>query len=311
MKKVGIVFNPCAGSNKFHAKERKANLEKMLGNSGILRETRSIEDISSIAHEFCEEKIDILGISGGDGTNQCVLTKFCQVYKDKGRELPAIALLRGGTMNLLETSLKMQGTPEQRLERLLSCLEEGRLPYLFHTLLKVNNKFGFIFGNGLIANFMQEYYKGGNAGWKKAATLFFKSCWAIMSGNSFISKLWKPIEANVQIGEKLLPETKFMALMAATEKECGLGFKPFYRAREEQGKLHFLAVNLKPLEMLKNLHNIRRGKKIQHASLYDVVTDKVVIDTFHPYYYTLDGEMLNSTKHLEVSCGPVVKVVAV
>ncbi|NUM37123.1 MAG: hypothetical protein HUU50_21480 [Candidatus Brocadiae bacterium] len=311
MKKVGIIFNPYAGSNKFYAQERKANLQKILGNSGILRETKSVEDLSSIAEEFCRENIDILGISGGDGTNQCVLTKFCQVYKEQDKDLPMIALLRGGTMNLLETSLKMQGTPEQRLQKLISCLEQGKLPYMFHTLLKVNSKFGFIFGNGLIANFMQEYYKGGDAGWKKAATLFFKSCWSIVSGTSFFSKLWKPIEASVQIGEKLLPETKFMALMAATEKECGLGFKPFYRAREEQGKLHFLAMNLKPFDLLKNLHNIRRGKKIQNASLYDIVTDKVIIDTFHPYYYTLDGEMLNSTKHLEVSCGPTVKVVSV
>ena len=73
---IGIVYNPFAGGNKTKPQARKNKLEKILGPQGMVRETRSLEDIDSVAREFYQKDIDILGISGGDGTNHCVLTRF-------------------------------------------------------------------------------------------------------------------------------------------------------------------------------------------------------------------------------------------
>ncbi len=308
MQKIGIIYNPNAGSNKHHP-ERKLNLEKILGNHGILRETKSKQDLDCVTHEFHEQKIDILAISGGDGTNQCVLTRFCEVYgKD---ELPTILLLRGGTMNLLETSLKMYGSPEERLQTMVKMLEEGNYPVIPHTLLRVNNKFGFIFGNGLIANFMQQYYLGGDTGVKKILNLVAKLLGAVITSGHYVAQLFEPVRASIQIGEHILPQTEFTGLLAATERECGLGFKPCYRAREEQGKLHFLAFNLEPVDIFKNLPRIRLGKKVSGDLVYDIVTDRVVIHTAKPYTYTVDGEMLNSMQQIEIAAGPIVSVAAI
>ena len=94
MKKIGVVYNPFAGKNKFNPERKQAVLEKIIGNRGIVRATQSVEDIYRVANEFQEEGVDILGISGGDGTNQCVLTTFSDVYGEEN--LPLVALLRGG-----------------------------------------------------------------------------------------------------------------------------------------------------------------------------------------------------------------------
>lgn len=306
--KIGIVYNPFAGKNKTKGGERIKNLESLLNGRGILRETRSIEEIDKAAQEFHHEQIDILGISGGDGTNNFVLSRFQKVY---GEELPLLLLLKGGTMNLLESCLGMKGGPEDRLKRCIQQIDKNCLQTVPHTLLKVNDKMGYIFGNGIIANFMQEYYKGGDPGPKKALQVLMKACCSSVTGGNYYEKLFAPIGAHVQIGDTLLPQSRFMALMAATEKGCGLGFKPFYRARQAQGKLHFLAINLSPFELIKNLPRFRAGKKVKNDNLFETLTDKVVINTFHPYYYTLDGEMLNSTTRIELSPGPIVKIIAV
>ncbi len=308
MQKIGVIYNPNAGANKYHP-ERKANLEKILGTRGILRETLQKDNLERVLQELHDEKIDILAMSGGDGTNQCVLTKLCNIYRQE--PLPHILLLRGGTMNLLETSLKMYGTPEERLYRMVQYLQTGEYPLISHTLLQVNHKFGFIFGNGVVANFMREYYQGGKTGALKIIKMLCKIVTSTITGNRYVRKLFHPIRARVQVGQERLPQTEFTGIMAATEPECGLGFKPFYRAREEQGKLHFLAFRMTPGELIKNLFRIWMGKKLNSKCVYDLVTDKVVIQPFDPNCYTVDGEMLNCTKRIELSPGPIAQVVAI
>jgi diacylglycerol kinase family enzyme len=309
MDKIGIIFNPFAGKNKRDPAGKRARLEKILGNQGILRETRSLAELDEAAKEFHDKRVEVLAISGGDGTNQNVLTAFRKIYSDT--ELPILGLLRGGTMNLLECSLGLRGNPESRLKKLLQVVASGKYPVISHTLLCVNGRFGYIFGNGVIANFLREYYHTGKPNFRQAMLTFARAFWAAVTGNSDKEKLFARVQAYVRVDGSLLPETSFFALMAATEKECGLGFKPFYRAREEQGKFHFLALNMGPAEVVQNLARFRAGKKVNSSSCFEAVTNSVSIETFDHYYYTIDGEMLNSTKQINISAGPVVKIMAI
>lgn len=307
--KIGLVYNPYAGGNRRKPEKRRQKLEAILGEYGILRETRSMEEIECVAREFCEKEIEILAVCGGDGSNHFTLTAFHRVYE--GREFPLVALLRGGTMNLLEESLGMAGKPEKRLKKLIQVVKSGRYPVISHTLLCVNGKYGYIFGTGVVTNFLSEYYKGGDTGLWKAISVFGRACWAGLTGRSYAQKILTPVKANVCIGKALVPEHSFVTIMAATEQQCGLGFKPFYRAREEAGKFHLLAATeVKPMEILQNLSRFRTGKKVYNPHLYDVVTDHVLVETFEPYYYTIDGEMLNSTRRLEISAGPIIRLLA-
>lgn len=305
--KIGVVYNPFAGSNKHKAEKRRLELERILGNHGVLRVTRSEEELRNVAREFYESGIDILAPCGGDGTNHYTLTAFKRAYQN--RDLPLIALLRGGTMNLLESSLGMSGKPEKRLKRLVEKVESGKCGVIPHTLLCVNGKYGYIFGNGVVANFLKEYYRGGDTGLVKAVWIFAKACWAGIFGQPYAKRILAPVKAHVSIGDTRLPEQSFVTIMAATEKECGLGFKAFYRAREERGKFHLLAATAPaPIELIQNLPKFHAGRKVHSDNIYDIVTDHVLVETFEPYYYTIDGEMLNSTKRLEISAGPVVNL---
>src|SRR5512143_2297199 len=127
MSGIGVVLNPRSGKN-IRDPGAARRLARTLGDQGVLREAHSIDELYRIAEDFRRLKIDVLGISGGDGTNHVTITGFLEVYADE--PLPPIAFLRGGTMNTVANSV---GVPRGRPDGLLSSLigryaERDRLP---------------------------------------------------------------------------------------------------------------------------------------------------------------------------------------
>src|SRR5580704_7959063 len=155
---IGVVLNPKSRRN-LRDPRAASRLARTLGDSGVVREARSIDELYRIAEDFRRDDIDVLAISGGDGTNHVTLTGFLDVYR--GHTMPQVALLRGGTMNTVANSVGVgRGKPEGLLGRLLrdyaqqasmplenverhvmriAPVEEGRAHY------------GFLFGTGAVA----------------------------------------------------------------------------------------------------------------------------------------------------------------
>src|SRR5258706_1175340 len=98
MTGIGVILNPKSRRN-LRDPRASTRLARTLGDHGVVREARSIDELHRIAEDFKRLRIDVLGISGGDGTNHVTLTGFINVYG--GMAPPPIAFLRGGTMNTL------------------------------------------------------------------------------------------------------------------------------------------------------------------------------------------------------------------
>src|SRR5687767_3479206 len=117
MSGIGVVLNPKSRKN---VKDPGAadRLARQLGDHGILRQVGSIDELYRAAEDFKRLDIDVLGISGGDGTNHVTITGFINVYD--GSALPQLAFLRGGTMNTVASSIGVpRGKPEGLLGRLV------------------------------------------------------------------------------------------------------------------------------------------------------------------------------------------------
>src|SRR5690349_1009041 len=99
---IGVVLNPRSRQNR-RDPAAASRLARTLGDQGVVRMARTREDLARIAEDFRKLKIDVLGISGGDGTNHITLTGFLEVYSDE--PLPPIAFLRGGTMNTVANAV--------------------------------------------------------------------------------------------------------------------------------------------------------------------------------------------------------------
>src|SRR5262245_53424734 len=116
MPGIGVIFNPRSGKN-VRDPRAAGRLARALGDHGVVREAHSIDELYRIAEDFRRLEIDVLGISGGDGTNGTTITGFLDVYQ--GNAMPYIAFLRGGTMNTVANSVGVgRGRPETMLDRL-------------------------------------------------------------------------------------------------------------------------------------------------------------------------------------------------
>ena len=80
-------------------------------------------------------------------------------------------------MNVVASSLGIGGRPEGIVAELAAAVRAGSpLPTIDRRCLKVGDTYGFVFGNGLMANFLEEYYSGedgygpGRALWLLART---------------------------------------------------------------------------------------------------------------------------------------------
>jgi hypothetical protein len=85
---IGILINPRSRRNLRDpgAGER---LARIVGPLGLVRTASTLGELHDIADEFSKRDIDVLAISGGDGTNHVTLGGFIKAYGDK--PLPPIA----------------------------------------------------------------------------------------------------------------------------------------------------------------------------------------------------------------------------
>ena len=95
MAGIGIIVNRNAARVRSFRGRIGEKLGFILGDPASLRETFEVSEIEDVARLFLDREIDILGIGGGDGSNQRVLSTFTRIYGD--HPLPRVLLLRGGT----------------------------------------------------------------------------------------------------------------------------------------------------------------------------------------------------------------------
>lgn len=312
MSGIGIITNPYSKLNKRNPK-RAELLGYILGQQGQLEVTKSLEDLGRVAREFRERKIEILAINGGDGTISRTLTAFVSEYEAAGVPLPKVALLRGGTINMLAGNLAIKGAPEQILYRLVEAHSSG---VAYETVqiptVKVEGNYGFLFGNGVGAYFLQEYYKKKSGPFGAALWIFF-----VFASRLFGGKMYYRVARDMQLslaadGEPPIGHST-VAVFAATVRKMPLGY-PLFK-RNKPGSDHFQTVSFAfpakdaiwklPAIMVKNQDGSHSGK-------LNLVSRSLTIEAEQPFDYTLDGELfVSKDRRLTVTMGPRIEFVAI
>ncbi len=313
MPGIGIVTNPHSRRNRRHP-ERMRRLGYMLGQHDTYELTNRIEDVEDVAREFMASDIDILGLNGGDGTNHVTLSTFIEVYGD--RPLPKVALLRGGTMNTVSSGVGIRGAPPKLLANLVEKYYTGQ-PFETTTrdILKVTDdtgtRYGFIFGNGIVANFLEIYYGTGNPSPTTAALLMAKGIAALpFGGGDIIADIFRPFRASVEMDDQTWPERDYTAVIASTVDQIGLGFRPFIRCQEKDQTFHLLGVTAGPVNVVKALPKIRMGLPLDPEDFPSEVSGKAVFHSSEPISYTIDGDMhLSESGVVTLETGPQLEII--
>lgn len=316
MPGIGIIANPHSKLNK-RDPWRKNLLSYIVGAKGQLEVTQSLEQLRSVAEDFLKQNISVLAINGGDGTISQTLTAFLDVYRDA--PLPQIALLRGGTMNMLATNLGIKGTPEQVLYRLIENYSSGR--HLIHASLstiKVDNHYGFLFGNGIAAHFLKKFYENKSGFFGAAALIAKVSCAAAVRQGSLYRDVVKSGWSTVTIddGQPILHQT--CGTLFSTVRQMPMGVPLFHgvgAAHKGQGELlsftipaHNAVWHLPPTVLKKSL---RKMSGRQPYRQFSISGRSVIIRPDEPGPFTLDGELFQSRDEIKIEIGPSIDFIVV
>jgi hypothetical protein len=306
---IGVIVNPRSRRNQ---KDPRAatRLAHALGDAGVVRTAGNRDDLARIAEDFRRLQIDVLGISGGDGTNYVTITGFLEVYADE--PLPYVAFLRGGTFNTVADAV---GTPRGRPDGLLAGLIRGYahrsetpLTSVERNLMRIGNHYGFIFGTGAIYGFIADYNQAEerNALW--AAEVLGRACAKVMTGRpTIVAQRW---EGSVLVDdEEVFPDRDYLAIGAGTVDQIGLGFRPFYRCDEAPGTFHILGIHTSALGFVGKLPQIWQAKPMGPDHTYDRVARRAVIDARGGVVkYCCDGDPIEHKGPLVIEGGPRVRI---
>ncbi|MEO7112246.1 MAG: diacylglycerol kinase family protein [Polyangiaceae bacterium] len=333
MSGIGVILNPRSRRN-LRDPRAAGRLAKQLGDHGVVRLARSIDELRRIAEDFKKLDIDVLGISGGDGTNHVTITGFIDVYD--GSALPRLAFLRGGTMNTVANSVGVgHGKPEGLLGKLIRAYAARAAQPLLDVerhVLKIApadptsdrgsaTNYGFLFGTGVVYGYLAEYYRGGEPSPLVAAKTLARGVGSTIVGGEMIARMAKPFRGSVTVhgnprggvdddrASRTWPERDYLAVAAGTIDQIGLGFKPFYRYGEQPNAFHILGIHTTAMGLVRELGRVHRGEAMDEGKTYEAVAEKATVRSADgTMRYMIDGDLHSTRGEVELSVGPRVKI---
>jgi hypothetical protein len=119
---VGVLVNPLSGGNL----RGIGRIRKVIGAEGrvLHREVQTPREVRNVLSDFARNGVNLVAVSGGDGTVQAVLTA---IFHHRPFEVhPLLVILRSGTTNLIAGDVGAPGDPARALKRLFLWAGKGQ-----------------------------------------------------------------------------------------------------------------------------------------------------------------------------------------
>ncbi|MCX8123561.1 MAG: diacylglycerol kinase family protein [Spirochaetes bacterium] len=306
MKKIGVIVNLNSRKYKLSNKHPEGIFENIGGDSIVVKYTKSIDELYDVAVDFKKMGIDYVAPSGGDGTLHHVVTQFAKIY---GANLPPFIILKGGTMNNVANSINLKGDAESILQRAVVAINnEKDIKIVQRKTMKIEDNHCFLFGNGLVSDFLDTYYSIGKS-YTKLIGLICSSIYEAFTNQN--SNLFKGFDGNITCDSEVLPYTNVLGVLGGTIETIGMGFYPLYRANESKDAFHIIVCAMKPRDLAKNVIKLKNGTPIKHKDYIEKIVKTIDIQSKKPFMYTMDGDLYNSEGALKVSTGIPIQFVVV
>lgn len=169
--KIAMLSNPLSGHNR--GPGRNTVIAELASREAFdLHETRNPTEIESALLELSERPPDVLIVNGGDGTVRLVAgaLRKATIFETE----PILALLQGGSTNMIQKDVGLYGQPIDALRRLLDTVRHGVLQTCLRSRspLRVQrhsdkfDEYGFFWSAGVLPRVLrlaQDGYAKGRA----------------------------------------------------------------------------------------------------------------------------------------------------
>jgi len=251
------------------------------GITGRVIATEGSSDLEKFLAESAAESCDILGIGGGDGTFAETITAVMKMWGD----VPAYIAPYGiGTINNVTLAVGLNGKPLEVARYVGSLTSVRGIAYRSLSLLKINQRYGFNVGFGLVPKlvwlyeghsirdyelFIEKPQSFPTEAAKRSESLlrrlpgrfralrasFLGIAGAVHLSSSAQSYFNEELDVKIYIdGKKFIPSSSrpATAIMTAAYEQVSLGLflmpEPLPGARAVEGKMRVLITTLTPEE---------------------------------------------------------------
>lgn len=301
-----IVFNRLAGGG--HGDRSIARAIARAGSIEVVAPTTK-DELDRVARELRASRTERLGIVGGDGTVHAVLSALDRAG-DAG-PMPTIALLGGGTLNTIARSI----APRRRsLASALDAFREAAsvttIPTTSRATIRCNGAVGSLFGVGVVASFLREYYRAPRpSAWSAARLLATGAIESLVGGPTFRAfTATDRLSVTFDDGEALEPR-ETLAVAAGTIPDLGLGFRPFHRVIDHPGSMHLVRYHGDAASLVRALPKVRLARPLGERIADERTTRGFTIRSERDRVgYMFDGDLYeHAGRELRVTLGPDVR----
>ena len=294
--KLAVIASARSGSNRRNP-GRLAELKELAEAGGALFASPStLDELASVSREFAK-RAEVLAVNGGDGTLHRVVTAIATADES----FPTLAVLPGGTMNIVANSTGWWGAPHVGLRKILA----GEGVRTQRSLLKIDEQlYGFLWGNGLIARFL-EVYEEGDPTVLRAAAILGRGAASSLIGGPFVKRLTRRWEGEVEVDGSLLTGTSWLTVAAGTVEQIGLGFRPFRLA--DPNHMHLVGLGSSAARFAFELPHVYRRRPLRAPENVERAATEVWLRGTEPSTFMVDGDFHRGPRELRVGLGPVVE----
>jgi diacylglycerol kinase (ATP) len=293
--RIGVLINPLSGINRKGLETLSQTISEH--PQAIRHNVQTPRDVHDALIDFALHMVDLVVISGGDGTVQAVLTVLFH-HQPFARQ-PQLIVLEAGTTNMIAGDVGMLGDQNKALYRLFQWAQtgSGRVTKIQRPIIRLlvpghEVKCGMFFGAAAISQGIQYYHKNlHNNGLRGFPGIFW----------TLARYLWATIRRRGQsasatrieycLNRQPLQKENFLLLFVSTLDRLFFGLHPFWG--NENGPLRFTAVRSPAKYLLRVLPFLARGrwasKGTQENGYYSHNVDEVKLFLDSPV--ALDGEI--------------------
>ena len=310
-RKVAAFTNPNAGKNTPRAGLGRV-VASILTTPNWTYDTPTLEALEEKCEGLRRSRPDTIVVIGGDGTVHHTLTRIIREYQASGLRFPQILIIPTGTMNTVATTLGLTRHPAVRFAELVAAkIREDRPFDQVHLApLKVNDEYGFLYGSGIVVNFLEQYYLDKNRGPKRAVKVILSSLWHEISHRLTFRKpknpLMKQVHAKISLPDlaetPVSPYMTHTGIMVGSVDQIGMGCKGLPDARSKPGTFMLRDTALSYWGLAANLGMLWAG--LPMPKTFDANVSRLVIDYEQPTVTQLDGDLKPATSRDVIELGP-------